>query len=194
MLLARDAALLAARLGKWSVVAVSASTVVYSVPRHNKWVLMVHCRARQTQTVITLAWGHPTLGIRPGVSPITLRWSSILALDIWATVSAFGGADPIDIEAGEHRPRPVFFGHSTGYLVMLAARFVYWPHDVHIRLVGATWILTSRYGENRILARSNGSLELNGAHVTALTAQQSLGSAPQDPIFFALVWALEKNG
>lgn len=190
MLLGRDAALLAARLGQWSVVAVTASTVVYSIPRNGQWVLMVHCRVAQAQTTVSLMWGHPTRGTLPGVLPVLLPWSPTLALDIWAAVTAFGGADPIDPAAGEHRPRPVLFGHPLRYLLLLAARFVHWPHVVHLRCVGSTWIVTSVHGEARLVRRGD-RLELDGAHVSTFTPQQSLGSAPQDPIFFAIVRALQ---
>lgn len=193
MLLPRDAALLAARLGRWSVVAVSTSTVVYSIPRHGQWVLMVHCITSKAETTVEFNWGHPYRGTLAGVTPVHLAWSSVLALDIWAAVTAFGGADSINPDAGEHRPRPVFFGHPTGYLLMLAARFVYWPHPVHTRLVGITWIITSRAGDARFTVRG-GVLEHNDVVVAEITPQQSLGSAPQDPIFFAAVRALETDG
>lgn len=182
----RDAAILAAGLGGWTVVAVGTETVVLAVPCSNKWVAMVHCIVKTDDVDIIINFGHPKW-VREGET-ITVPFSDTLATDLWAKIraNASGIAMPCAPTIYE-----VLYGETFITLLRLAAVFAFWPRKPTLcRSKNGVWRVSD--GRTTVFVSCfRGDVHVNAVNVGAYSTRQWLGTESQDFIFFALCCALK---
>lgn len=185
---AKDAAILAAGLGGWTVAAVSSETVVLGIPCQHHWVCMVHCRGAPEHVSISILYGHPQQGIHHGISA-KVPSSETFATDLWARINANVSGN-IQAPGCVVQYRPVLYGQTFLQLLKLAASYAFWPRTIQImRSKAGIWRVSDGLA-TVFVADNRGDIVVNERKIGPYTAKHWLGTEPQDAIFFEICKAL----